>query len=475
VNGGRRTGLRPAALSRGTQVDCEDLFYATPARLKFLKSERAEALAIAEVVKRLALARPDLAFALASDAGPSFRFDMQGSGQAARLARVGQVLGREFRENSFPVEAERDGVRIAGFAALPTLHKATSAAQFLFVNGRPVRDKLLLGAMRAAYGDLTPRDRHPAAALFIDLDPHMVDVNVHPAKAEVRFRDSNLVRSLVITTLRYALERHAGQTVGTAATALASLVARTSLDRPYSAAARVPTRSRSPVVPEATLAGFGEAAQAAYAASPSTPQPSETELEDGLDRPLGSALAQIHETYIIAQTRNGLVIVDQHAAHERLVYERLKAGLRRGRVASQMLLIPEVVELDPADAARLTEQALSLESLGLVLEPFGPGAVLVRETPALLGEPDIRRLVRDVAEMLAETGSAAALEDRLDRVASSMACHGSVRAGRQLRPQEMNALLREMEATPGSGQCNHGRPTHVALSRADLEKLFGRR
>src|SRR5579863_2238645 len=486
VDAGAKSAPRPAALGEGTRVEVRDLFYATPARLKFLKLDRTEAEAVREVVRRLAMSRPDVAFTLAGEERAPVSFAATLPGATGRLARLGDVLGADFRANAVEIGAERDGVAIEGFAALPTLTRANALGQYLFVNGRPVRDKLLIGAVRAAYADYLPRDRHPLVALFVTLDAREVDVNVHPAKAEVRFRNAGLVRALIVHALKTALIREGTRaaTTGGAATVAS-----------FRPAAAPPLRGwdwrRSPARPYDALrafapprGGFAEAAQAAFdVGGPAADwragfaegvetEPSAAEI---LDHPLGAARAQIHETYIVAQTRDGLVIVDQHAAHERIVYERLKAALDQSGVQRQMLLIPEIVELDEADIERLVAHADELKRYGLVLDAFGPGAVALRETPALLGEIDGGGLIRDLAEHMNEWDETLPLERRLMAVASSMACHGSVRAGRRLKPEEMNALLREMEVTPNSGQCNHGRPTYVELKLNDIERLFGRR
>jgi DNA mismatch repair protein MutL len=381
-------------------------------------------------------------------------------------------MGREFLDDALAIEAVRDGVAISGFAGLPTLHRGDSGLQYLFVNGRPVRDRLLLGAVRAAYGDLMPRGRHPLLAVFVALDPREVDVNVHPTKSEVRFREAGFVRSLLIGGLRQALERarHRASAQGGA-----RMLDKLSEARPGPAG--VAGRGQNDRRDGWRLGpGFAEAMQAPLLG---LTEPSAEAVEPApghlLDRPLGAARVQLHETYIVAETRQSIVIVDQHAAHERLVYERIKAMLAEGRVASQGLLAPEVIELEAEEVAALGEAAADLGRLGLVLEPFGPGAVIVREVPALLGETDVRGLVQDLARELAGEAAGGILEQRLADVCSSMACHGSVRAGRRLTAAEMNALLRDMEATPHSGQCNHGRPTYVELSRADIDRLFGRR
>jgi DNA mismatch repair protein MutL len=472
-------GPSPFAGPHGARVEVRDLFYATPARLKFMKSERAEAMAIAEEVKRQAMARADVAFAVDIDGRKVLRLPAEAAGEAGRLARLGAILGREFADNALALDQEREGVRLSGYAGLPTYNRGNAAHQYLFVNGRPVRDRLLAGALRAAYADFLARDRHPAAALYLELDPALVDVNVHPAKAEVRFRDPGLVRGLIIGALRHALAgagHRASTTVATSA--LGSF-------RPGASAAGFSAWRSGGWEATGELAGltavsarveadFPEArgATGGFAEGPATQVRIE---QDAVDFPLGAARAQVHETYIVAQTRDGVVIVDQHAAHERLVYERMKAEIDDGGVARQALLLPEVVELDPAEAERIAGRSEELAALGLLVEPFGPGAVLVRETPAMLGETDVAGLIRDIADDLAENGAALALKERLEEVSSTMACHGSVRAGRRLTGAEMNALLRQMEATPHSGQCNHGRPTYVELKLADIERLFGRR
>jgi DNA mismatch repair protein MutL len=473
VEAGRIDAVAPApfAGAHGARVEVRDLFYATPARLKFMKSERAESAAIAEEVKRQAMAHAEVAFSLDLDGRRALRLPTEAPGEAGRLARLAAVLGAEFADNALSIDQTRDGVRLVGHAGLATFNRGNAAHQYLFVNGRPVRDRLLQGALRAAYADFLARDRHPVAALYLELDPTLVDVNVHPAKAEVRFRDPALTRGLIVGALRHALAG-AGHRASTtvAAAALEGF-------RPGPSAAGFsawsagawPPRAASPI-----LAGLAEPS-ARYEPAPGVAEPEPASAFDLEDQPLGAARAQLHETYIVAQTRDGVVIVDQHAAHERLVYERMKAGLSAGAVARQTLLMPQVVELDPAEAERIVARADELASLGLVVDPFGPGAVLVRETPAALGEADVAGLVRDIADDLAENGAALALKERLEHVAATMACHGSVRAGRRLNAAEMNALLRQMEATPHSGQCNHGRPTYVELKLADIERLFGRR
>lgn len=485
VDGGVKSAPVPAALNDGTRVDVADLFYATPARLKFLKTDRTEAEAIREVVRRLGMARPDIAFTLSGEERTPVTWNAALPGAAGRLTRLGDILGSEFRASAIEVRSERERVVVEGFAAAPSLTRANALGQYLFVNGRPVRDKLILGAVRAAYADYLPRDRHPLVALFVTLDPREVDANVHPAKTEVRFRNAGLVRALIVHALKDGLAREGRRTAANSDGAIITSfrpqglprtdVPRSSWDWRTSPA--YPTGPAPAAARAVPVQGLAEAAQAAFdvgAPSADVP-PQDVPSADLLDRPLGAARTQIHETYIVAQTRDGLIVVDQHAAHERIVYERLKASLERDGVARQMLLIPEIVELDEATVERLVARAAELETFGLAIESFGPGAVAVRETPALLGRADAKSLLRDLAEHMAEWDEALPLERRLMHVAATMACHGSVRAGRKLKPEEMNALLREMEVTPNSGQCNHGRPTYVELKLADIEKLFGRR
>jgi DNA mismatch repair protein MutL len=477
VDAGKKSEVKPAALSQGTSVEVRDLFYATPARLKFLKTDRSEAEAVREVVRRLAMSRPDVAFTLAGEE----RAPVTWGAATDELSRLGDLLGAEFRANAIAIDAEREGVRVTGFAGLPTLSRANTLGQYLFVNGRPVRDKLLVGAVRGAYADYLPRDRHPLLALFVTLQAREVDVNVHPAKTEVRFRDGGLVRGLIVGALKQALSRDAQRAATTGGSATIAAF------RPVAPTARRGSYDwrRSPARPpgyvsarSATALGFAEAAQAAFDVGEPSADARVDSFEPAaelIERPLGAARAQVHETYIVAQTRDGLVIVDQHAAHERIVYERMKAAIGKTGVARQILLIPEIVELDEADAARLVARAEDLARFGLLIESFGPGAIAVRETPSMLGEVDVQGLLRDLAEHMAEWDDELPLERRLLHVSATMACHGSVRAGRRLKPEEMNALLREMEDTPNSGQCNHGRPTYVELKLTDIERLFGRR
>ena len=470
VDGGRKSKLKPAALAAGTRVEVRDLFYATPARLKFMKTERIEAAAISDMVKRLALARPEIAFSLASEERIAFRLEACPPGLLDHgLVRLGRILGPDFVKDALPLSATRGDVTIEGFAGLPTLHRPNSLQLYLAVNGRPVRDKLLAGTVRAAYGDLVPHGRYPMLALFLTLPPQEIDVNVHPAKTELRFRDPNGVRSLIIGALRDALGAAGHRATSSLAPAAIARISSQPLPRAPDRDGRrdfgLAERDQAPLGP------IGE---------PSADTRGNARDVDtlGATYPLGAARAQINDMFIIAETEDALVIVDQHAAHERLVYERLKRALANGGMSRQLLLIPDVVELDGDAAASLCAAAGELEPLGLVIEPFGPGSVLVREVPAPLGTCNLKGLLADLAAELAEAESedeTRLLAGRLDHVLSTMACHGSVRAGRRLNPEEMNALLRDMEQTPFTGQCNHGRPTYIELKLTDIEKLFSRR
>ncbi len=468
VIGGEKAQAEPASFNQGTAIEVRDLFFATPARLKFLKSERAELGYVSDTLKRLAMANPGIGFSLKTEAKEVLRYqaDMLGS----HLARLSAIMGKEFSENAVAIDAEREGIRLTGYASLPTFNRATSTEQYLFVNNRPVKDRLLLGAIRGAYQDFLARDRHPVLALFIDIDPQDVDVNVHPAKAEVRFKDSGIVRGLIVGALKHALSE-AGHRASTTIS-IAALSAFVPEQRPLSYAYQPATQPMSRHMAEISHT-FQQ--PLAIPSVRSFEAPVEHVMTQPASYPLGLARCQLHETYIVAQTDDSIVIVDQHAAHERLVYERMKNALEASGMARQRLLIPEVVELDPADAERLLKHGEKLEKLGLAVESFGEGAVVVRETPAMLGEVDAAQLVRDLVDDIIEHGETISLDEALEHVAETMACHGSVRAGRRLTIDEMNALLREMEATPYSGQCNHGRPTYVELKLQDVEKLFGRR
>lgn len=514
VDKGSKGPLRPAAVNSGTRVEVRDLFSATPARLKFMRSERAEAMAVSDVVKRLAMANPTVGFTLTTGERASLRLPACAPGPDGLLQRLGRIMGGEFMSDALAISGERDGIAVSGFAGLPTLHRPDTSLQFLFVNGRPVRDKLLVGAVKGAYGDLVPRGRNPLLALFVSLDPHFVDVNVHPAKAEVRFREPGAVRSLIVGGLMQALDAAGHRATSRGGADTLEVLAAAAMARaggqgaaPTEEGMGWPGASANEMRPAprdsyaygfarhsggsatgfaaAFQAPFGFDATSADAAPSAAPPPSELTR-----RPLGAARAQVHATYIVAETEDSVVIIDQHAAHERLVYERMKAMLADGGVARQGLLIPVIVELDGDEASLLLARSGELEQLGLVIDGFGPGAVAVREVPALLGtgvgsdRSGVVGLVRDLASAYAAdaevgAGDASAtprpLLDRLEAVCSLYACHGSVRAGRRLTAEEMNALLREMEATPRSGQCNHGRPTYVELKLSDIERLFGRR
>ncbi|MEN3794117.1 DNA mismatch repair endonuclease MutL [Fulvimarina sp. MAC3] len=524
VEAGHCEGPMPAGLSKGTVVEVRDLFQSVPARLKFLKSERAETSAITDIVKRLAIAFPGVRFEL--DGPDRSRLVLEAASPDDALARIGDVVGKDFADNAVAIEAAREDVYLSGFAGLPSFDRGNSLAQYFYVNGRPVRDKMLISALQGAYSDMMAKGRYPVVVLFVELDPALVDVNVHPAKADVRFRDPQLVRGLIIGAIREAM---ANEGVRGTTTATSGLMARFSgggqqapqeparhFDgfspgapdlamkprQPFAGSQfsgyQAPERPKTPfdvahaayrpldgkvavdaagtpAVERPASSGFAETGQTAFEAGPATHghqdaagTPRETAY------PLGAAKAHLFENFILSETEDGLVLVDGHAAHERLVYERLKAALHGKPIASQMLLIPEVVDLPEDDADRLAEASSGLSALGLHIERFGPGAIAVRETPAILGQCDIKRLVKDLAEELAEFGTGDSVRSRIDYVAATIACHGSVRTGRRLKPDEMNALLREMEATPGSGTCNHGRPTFIELKRADLEALFGR-
>ena len=460
VDNGRVVEEGPAALPPGTRIAVEDLFARVPARRKFLRSARSEYAACLDAVKRLAMARPDIGFTLEHEGRRSLAVQ---PGED-RPARVASLTDHGLAENSIGIDYQRGSVRLGGVAGLPTFNRGVADHQFLFVNGRPVKDRLLIGAVRAAYQDLLARDRHPIVALFIDVPTDEVDVNVHPAKTEVRFRDPSGIRGLIVGGLRNALDQAGHRSA-------------------HQPAAMLGSWQREPLAPSFQRPSFGSPAQGsvwesaqAYAPPPSARAEAAVEaIPDSSSFPLGVARGQVAATYIVAEAEDGLVIVDQHAAHERLVLERMRRAMANGGVKRQALLLPEVVELDEPGCDRLEGRAAELAEMGLELERFGARAMLVRATPALLGNGDIRGLVTDLADELAAFEEALSLKEKLDLVAATMACHGSVRAGRILSVAEMNALLREMEVTPHSGQCNHGRPTWVKLSRLDLERLFGRK
>ncbi|MGH1464601.1 MAG: DNA mismatch repair endonuclease MutL [Cognatishimia sp.] len=492
VAGGRVSPVKPAALSGGTIVELRDLFYATPARLKFMRSDRAEGQAINDVVKRLAMAEPFVGFTLrdvtsGGDGRVTFRADAESGDLFDALhGRLARILGAEFAENALRIDAEREGLRLIGYAALPTYSRGSSVAQYLFVNGRPVKDKLLVGALRGAYFDFLSRDRHPAAALFIDCDPQMVDVNVHPAKSEVRFRDPGMARGLIVSALRHSLAEAghrasttvAGATLGAMRPEAVGPARVYQMDRPSMGARHAAYQFQSPQTEAPGLAeqpvAWGGDPGATLMEAPVSGRVDEVPETEITDHPLGAARGQVHENYIIAQTANGMVIVDQHAAHERLVYERLKKQMAENGVAAQALLIPEIVELSEGDCGRVLAVANDLSNLGLTIEAFGGGAIAVRETPAILGEVNAKAMILDILDELDDQGESMLVQAKIEAILSRVACHGSIRSGRRMRADEMNALLREMEATPHSGQCNHGRPTYVELKLADIERLFGR-
>jgi DNA mismatch repair protein MutL len=463
VEGGAKHTPTPAAHGFGTRVEVRDLFFATPARLKFLKTARSERDQAVDTVRRLAMACPGIGFTVIGD---DERVLLRLPAAGSREARLAALLGRDFAENSVPVAASRDGFILTGMIGLPTLNRGLPRDQYLVVNGRPVRDKLLVGAVRGAYMDVLARDRHPVVALFLDGPPAEIDVNVHPAKTEIRFRSAAMIRGLIVGALRHALEAAGQRTSTTVSTAALAAF------RPENGAQLPLAPPRASYPPSILPRGLAEAANGFYEPAPGAVAAAE---EVPADTVLGMARAQLHGTYILAETSTGIVLVDQHAAHERLVYERMKEALGRHGVKRQALLLPEIVELDPAMADRLAARAEELAEFGLVLEPFGTGAVIVREVPALVPGLDVRALVRDLADELEEWGDTLALRERVENVCGTLACHSSVRAGRRLAPAEMDALLRQMEATPNSGQCNHGRPTYVTLALSDIERLFGRR
>ncbi len=506
VEAGYVSETQPVAMQPGTVIEVRDLFYATPARLKFLKTDRTELQQCQDAVLRLAMTHADVGFRLSHYGKTLMHLDSrQGELIDRHLLRLGDLLGRGFADNAVPVAQERDDYRLHGFVAVPTFNRGTSQAQYLAVNGRPVRDRVLLGAVRAAYQDFLARDRFPVVALFLELPQEMVDVNVHPAKVEVRFRQPGLVRSLLYNGVKQSLDT-AGFRASTAVAgqALAAMQPaqnasgahiQSSPQGSHAAASAFYGPAGSTMIGQfdehrvVSSSGQAQAMHPALASLPPQAQPASIEQSDVMavneneavpsdsvaSYPLGVARAQLHETYVVSQTQDGIVIVDQHAAHERLVYERMKKALADKGMARQALLIPEVVTMNPAQREQLLEHAEALTALGLVIEAFGQDAVLVREVPAMLGELNAARLIEDLADDMLEYGEGLSLRERLEHVCGTMACHGSVRAGRRLNTDEMNALLREMEVTPYSGQCNHGRPTYVSLKLADIEKLFGRR
>ena len=482
VDAGSVSEVRPAALQGGTVVELTELFHATPARLKFLRSDRSEARAIADALRSLAMADPSIGFALYEHReGRPRRMVLRlepedGSFEEAALSRLNRVIGSDFGKSAQLVNAARDGYALAGYCGLPTFTRGSGNSQYLFVNGRPVRDRTLQGALRGAYADLIPKGRYPVAALYINCHPELVDVNVHPGKLEVRFRYPADVRSLLFSALRHSLATGATQSSPDRSAAMIERFRPEGL-QPHSYQGAGPSRAPdrrvgSPGGEQGSRAGWQEE----LGELPPWAEVAEAEQEEPADSyPLGAAKAQIHKTYIVSQTASGMAITDQHAAHERLVYEGLKRDFERREVESQLLLLPAIVEIPQTQRDLLLEAAAELSDLGLSVEPFGPGAVCVRSIPAILIGADCASLVRDIVDSLEETEGPLALQERINAVISSMACHGSVRSGKELSADDMNALLRQMEVTPNSGQCNHGRPTHIVLELKDIDGLFGRR
>ena len=475
VDAGAAGPVVPAARQHGTLVTVSDLFRATPARLKFLKSDRAETMAVTQIVRELAMAHPRAAFKLEIDGHTRLDFRAPSGSETARKQRLRAVLGEAFADNAVDVDYERGTTKVSGLASIPTVNRANSRAQFLFVNGRVVRDRMLHGVLRGAYQGLIAHDRQPMAALYIEVQMRDVDVNVHPAKTEVRFRDAQLVRNVIVTGVRTALRDEGLRP----ATTLATQTLERARSAPWLNFER-PLRSylgearQAPVPPPGPMSSSSNRRPAPDDSLPDRGPGPPLETAPG-DRPLGQARAQLHQMFIVSETADGLILVDQHAAHERIVLEGMKAALDAGDPQSQMLLSPETVQLDPASAELLEERAEELRAFGLVLEGAGVGTVIVRETPAILGHVNVPALVQDLADDLLEYDTALSLRDRIEHVCSTMACHGSVRAGRVLTVNEMDALLRDMENTPNSGQCNHGRPTFIEFKRSDIERLFGRR
>lgn len=495
VTAGKIVGPKPAAANPGTIVEVRDLFFVTPARLKFMKTDRAETNAISDMIKRIAIAFPHIRFSLSGLDRTPMELSATDNNTQGQLQRITQIIGKEFAPNSIALNAERESVRLTGFACLPSFNRNNSLHQFAYVNGRPVRDKFLWGAIRGAYADVMTRDRYPVAILFIDLPPAEVDVNVHPAKADVRFRDPGLIRGLIVGAIREALQQSGIRPTSTRSEAmLAAFQTQKPLTQQslgnfknahqfssYSPQSHHFATASMVHKPLDSNGSFGLKENATpIMEGLNTPSgdayiPSTTPSSEELSYPLGAARAQIHKNYIIAQTQDSLIIVDQHAAHERLVYEALKNALYAKPLPSQLLLIPEIVELSEEDATCLLTHKDALQKFGLSIEPFGPGAILVRETPSMLGEINVQALIKDLADEAAEHDTTNNLKEMLDYVAATMACHGSIRSGRLLRPEEMNTLLRQMEATPNTSTCNHGRPTYIELKLTDIERLFGRK
>ncbi|MEW7006944.1 DNA mismatch repair endonuclease MutL [Lentilitoribacter sp. EG35] len=479
VIGGQISDVKPKAANLGTIVEVRDLFFATPARLKFMKTDRAENTAISDTLRRIAIAFPNIHFVLSGPDRSTLEFKSAGNDN---LARIAQILGRDFSQNTIEIDAEREHIELTGYVGVPTFNRGNSLHQFAYVNGRPIQDKLVLSALRGAYSDRLPRGRYPVAVLFIKLDPALVDVNVHPAKSDVRFRDPQLVRGLIIGAIRQALGDEGDRSSTTATEDLKNTFRADTFSSdnraaytaaPYTAADWSHETSPSRPLQD----GFGETQQSQFdiAQQPSARMDTVENNDVAITFRLGAARAQIHENYILSQTENGMIIIDQHAAHERIVYERMKKALYGDAIKTQVLLIPQIVDLSEDECDRLIELSEDFKSLGLYIERFGSGAIAVRETPAILGEMDASGLIKQLSDEVAEWDDMSGLAQRLEAVASTMACHGSVRSGRRMQADEMNALLRQMEQTPGSGQCNHGRPTYIELALDDIEKLFSRR
>ncbi len=486
VEGGDVSEPIPATLAQGTSIQVRDLFYATPARLKFLKTERTEISQSVDMLGRLAMAYPEVSFSLTSDGKNMFKV----AATSGILERLRDIMGKGFAENSLPLNHIRESVTLTGFASLPTFNRGTSSEQYLFVGGRPVRDRLLLGAVKGAYQDVLAHDRHPVVALFIDLPSAEVDVNVHPAKAEVRFRDSQMIRGMIVGAIRNALSSagfRASNTVGAQALERFATTASNYNSSPsynYGNYAQAQSQTVFATLNESAMRVF-EPQPNIMSLIPSDMLPPMARSHESYERqetnidytlyPLGAARCQLHKTYIVAETTDGLVIVDQHAAHERLVLEQMKISLGKTAIARQKLLIPEIVQLNEVMAEALLARQQELLELGFAVESFGSETIIVRETPAMLGEVDVQGLVRELADNISEYGETLALREKIEQLSGTIACHGSVRAGRSLNVTEMNSLLRQMEQTPLSGQCNHGRPTYIELKRKDVETLFGRK
>ena len=478
VTGGKIGEVKPAAFASGTVVDLNDLFYATPARLKFLRSDKAESRAIADVVKRLAIAEPKVTFTLKdiSKGGEGrliFKYDSDLSDHwRAMKSRLAQVLGTNFTDNSIMINTVREEIKLFGYAALPTYSRGAAVQQFFFVNGRPIKDKLLIGALRAAYSDLLSSNRYPAAALFIECDPKRVDMNVHPAKAEVRFREPGVVRGLVVSGLKHILAESGHRSSSTIGHQMLGAFNGNIASNPDS---KIAYQSVNNFNNQSKFQNLEQVKDNAAVIEQINSSIAEEEKIDDDVFPLGMARAHLFENYILAQRANSLVLVDSHAAHERIIYEKLKELMLKDRIKTQTLLIPEIINLSESDVVRLLEFSDELKSFGLVLEAFGPGAIVVRETPALLGVVNAENLIKDILDELNDSDRSEILKIKIDAILSRISCHGSIRSGRRLKIDEMNALLREMEMTPHSGQCNHGRPTYVELSLSDVERMFGRK